>query len=76
MIPGRPATVSTFRASNRPLVCGIFETEAGLEVRCYYEDVVDDLQRSERATEIDIAHDIAEAWRHAVIEKGFSEVKG
>jgi hypothetical protein len=38
-------------------------------VRCFYSDVIDDLQRSEPATDIDIVRDIAEVWRTALLEK-------
>jgi hypothetical protein len=48
----------------------------GLEVRCHHGESVDALIRSERAADVDIAHDIAEAWKQAAIDKGFTEVEG
>ncbi len=62
--------------SNKPIVCGIYQDAAGLEVRCHYEESIDALIRSERAADIDIARDIADAWKQAVIAKGFTELKG
>jgi hypothetical protein len=36
---------------------------------------LDALIRSERTSHIDIARDIAEAWKLAAIEKGFQEIQ-
>ncbi len=59
--------------STKIIECGIYRTDAGLEVRCGYS--VEHLLRSEFATGIDIARDIASAWKDAVIEKGsFTEL--
>jgi hypothetical protein len=61
--------------SGKPIVCGVYETAAGLEVRNHYDESVDALIRSERAADINIARDIATSWRAAVIEKGFTELR-
>jgi hypothetical protein len=59
--------------SGRILTCGIYRTDApGLEVRAGYGD--DDLRRSQLATEIESAREIAEKWRRAAIDKGWSEL--
>ena len=59
--------------STHVIECGIYRTDAGLEVRCGYS--AEHLLRSEFSTDIDIARDIADAWKHAVIEKGsFTEL--
>ena len=63
-----------FGPSGKPIVCGIYRTDAGLEVRCGYSD--EDLIRSQFASHIDIAEDIAAAWRQAAIDKGFTEANG
>jgi hypothetical protein len=60
--------------SGKPIVCGVYDTAAGLEVRCHLAESVDALIRSERATDIDIARDVAGAWKQAAIDKGFTEV--
>jgi hypothetical protein len=60
--------------SGKSIVCGLYETTVGLEVRCHLAESVDALVRSERAADIDIAHDIAAAWTRAAIEKGLKEV--
>jgi hypothetical protein len=59
----------------RILECGVFRTDAGLEVRVSYAP--DDLLQSQRAQDIGTGRDIAERWRQAVFEKsGFPEVEG
>jgi hypothetical protein len=62
--------------SGKAIVCGAYETAAGIEARCHYETSVDALIRSEHATSIDIARDVAAAWKQAAIEKGFTELRG
>jgi hypothetical protein len=62
--------------SNVPIVCGIYEHAAGVEVRAFYSDSPDNLLRSELAPDVDIAKDIEEAWRVATLATGgFSELK-
>jgi hypothetical protein len=61
--------------SGKPIVCGVYETSAGLEVRCHLSESIDALIRSERVTDIDIARDIATAWKQAAIEKGFTDLE-
>jgi hypothetical protein len=57
------------------LECGIYRIATGLEVRCGYGE--DDLLRSQFASEIGTARDIAEQWRQAVVAKGgFSKIGG
>ena len=51
--------------------CGIYRTDAGLEVRVGYNR--DDLMRSQFAVDQGVARDLADGWKHAAIEKGFSE---
>ena len=53
--------------SRRVLECGIYRTDAGLEVRAGYGE---DLLQSQVAGEIDTGRELAEAWRQAVIAKG------
>jgi hypothetical protein len=60
--------------SGKPIVCGIYETSAGLEVRCHLAESVDALVRSERVPDVDVARDVAAAWKYAAVAKGFSEV--
>jgi hypothetical protein len=62
--------------TGKPIVCGVYETEAGLEVRCHLVESVDALVRSERVPDLDIARDVAAAWKQAAIDKGFTEVDG
>jgi hypothetical protein len=62
--------------SGTPIVCGVYRTEAGLELRGHYADSIDALIRSERVSHIDIARDIADEWKQAAIDKGFTELKG
>ena len=60
-------------SSGKPIVCGIYRTAARtIEVRCGYSDA--DLVRSQYASHIDIAQDIAAAWKQAAIDKGFKEI--
>jgi hypothetical protein len=42
-------------------------------VICHYSESIDALIRSERVTHIDIARDVASAWKQAAIDKGFEE---
>jgi len=60
--------------SNRPIMCGVYRTAAYLEVYCHYGESTDALIRSERAADIDIARDIAAAWKEAAIDKGFQQL--
>jgi hypothetical protein len=61
--------------SGKTIVCGIYEGAAGrVEVRCHYAESFDSLIRSEVASDIDVARDMANAWRAAAIEKGFTDV--
>jgi hypothetical protein len=60
--------------SGKPIVCGVYETAAGLEVRCHLVESVDALIRSERVTHLDIGRDVATAWRSAAIAKGFEPI--
>jgi hypothetical protein len=57
----------SLQKATRILSCGIYRTDAGLEVRCEYEP--DDLLRSQTAPEIGTARDAAEQWRQAVLAK-------
>jgi hypothetical protein len=54
----------------RVLTCGVFQTIAGLEVRCSYSD--DDLIRSQFARELGTAREIAAGWKTAAEVKGYS----
>ena len=59
--------------SQKVIECGIYRTDAGLEVRCGYGD--ENLLRSQFAHEIGAAREIAEAWKDAVLAKGsFTDV--
>jgi hypothetical protein len=60
--------------SARVITCSIVRDNApGLEVRCGFSD--DDLLRSQRASEIGSARDVAEGWKRAILAKGsFTEV--
>jgi hypothetical protein len=62
--------------SAKPIVCGIYGTAAGVEVRCHWEQSIDALIRSELARDMDTAREIADEWKRAVIGKGFTEVEG
>jgi len=42
---------------------------------CHYEESIDALIRSQRAADMDVAHDIENAWRDAVLAKGFEEIR-
>jgi hypothetical protein len=62
--------------SQRVIVCGIYESVAGrVEVRCHWSESFDALIRSEVASDIDIALDVAAAWKQAAIDKGFFDVQ-
>jgi hypothetical protein len=59
--------------SKKVFECGIYRTDAGLEVRAGYGP--DDLLRSQFVIEIGAAREIAGEWRQAVADKGgFEEV--
>jgi hypothetical protein len=60
--------------SGKPIVCGVYETSAGLEVRCHLVESIDALVRSERVGDIDIARDVSAAWKQAALDKGFTEL--
>jgi hypothetical protein len=66
--------VAGFRGT--PAVCGIYRTAEGLEVHCYYGESVQSLVRSERAGNIDIARDIAAAWKCAALNNGLRDMEG
>ena len=57
--------------STHAIECGIYRTDAGLEVRCDFS--VEYLLRSEFAMEIDAVREIAEASKAAVTAKGSFE---
>jgi hypothetical protein len=59
--------------SKKVIDCGIYRTAVGLEVRCAYSERVEDFLRSQFANEIGMAREIAEAWKHAAMAKGFQE---
>jgi hypothetical protein len=50
--------------SQRVISCGVYRTDAGLEVRVGYSS--DDIVRTERAIEIGSARDLAAEWRRAL----------
>ena len=54
----------------RVLMCAVFKTIAGLEVRCSYAN--DDLIRSQYVVEVETARAIAVEWRTAAELKGFT----
>lgn len=59
--------------ATRILVCGIYRTDVGLEVRAGYEP--DDLLYSKYVPEIAAARELGAALRQTVIEKdGFDEL--
>jgi hypothetical protein len=60
------------RKSNRVISCGIYRTDAGVEVRAGY--TLDDLVRTERVNDIGGAKDLASEWRRALIDTGFIEL--
>jgi hypothetical protein len=60
--------------SGKEIVCGVYRVETGLEVRCHSAESIDTLIRSERATDIDIARDIAAAWKRVAMDKGFTSL--
>ena len=55
--------------SGKPIACGIYRSDAGVEVRAGYS--INDVVRSEFASEIGAAREIAEAWKLAALAKGF-----
>jgi len=60
-------------SSGRTLTCAAFDTEFGLELRLSYGD---DLQRSQLFRGVDHEErcaETADAWRLALLEKGFIE---
>jgi len=60
--------------STKVVDCGIYRTDVGLEVRCAYSERGEDFLRSQFASEIGLAREIAEAWKQAAMAKGFEEV--
>jgi hypothetical protein len=60
--------------SGTQIVCGVYRTEAGLELRGHYADSIDALIRSELVSHIDIARDTADKWKQAAIDKGFTKI--
>jgi len=61
--------------SGRPLTCAAFDVESGLEVRLFYSD--DDVVRSRLfrgPLREDDAATIADQWRLALLQKGFTEI--
>ena len=56
----------------RMLMCGIYKTVVGLEVRASFGD--DDLIRSQYAVEITKAREVAAGWKAAALAKGNFEV--
>ena len=63
----------SLQKATRIRACGIYRTEAGLEVRAGYEP--DDLLRSQHVIDLGPARAVASQWRRAVIDKGgFVEV--
>jgi hypothetical protein len=64
-------------ASKRPLTCAAFDVETGLEIRLFYGP--DDVQRSQLfrgPLREDDAATVADQWRLALIQKGFTVVDG
>ena len=62
--------------SGRPLTCAAFDVETGLEVRLFYG--ADDVQRSQLfrgPLAEDDAATVADQWRLALLEKGFTEIE-
>ena len=56
------------------LSCGLYRTEAGLEVRCDYGG--DDLIRSQVAADLGTAGEVAAAWKITALAKaGFLELE-
>jgi hypothetical protein len=70
--PPAPRLVETYwRAvapSKKELACGLYRTDAGLELRCGYS--VDDLIRSTRIGQQDEPRFLAAGWLHVVLSKG------
>jgi hypothetical protein len=60
--------------SGKPIICCIYRNAVGLEVHCHYAESIEALIRSERVADLDTAHDVAEAWKQAAIDKGFTEI--
>jgi hypothetical protein len=54
--------------SGRVLLCGIFRTDGGLEVRASYSDP--QLVRSQRVTDITEGRQLAEEWRRVIATDG------
>jgi hypothetical protein len=59
-------------SSQRVISCGIYRTDAGLELRAGYS--IDDVVRTDRATSVDAARALAAEWRAALLDKGFVEI--
>ena len=75
--PGAPMPIEVCwrirTPNNKVVTCGIYRDAApGLEVRAFFG--ADDLLRSSRVPEIGTARDIAEAWKRAVLERGFVQL--
>ena len=63
--------------SNRPLTCAAYDVETGIELRLSYAN--DDVQRSQLFRGVDREEqtaEVADAWRLALIDQGFSVVDG
>jgi hypothetical protein len=61
--------------SNRPLTCAAYDVETGLELRLSYGD---DVMRSQLFRGVDAEErttEAADAWRLALLEKGFTELE-
>jgi hypothetical protein len=59
--------------SGKPIVCGIYRDAVGLQVICHYSESIEAMIRSERVSHIDIARDVAAAWKQAAIDQGFTD---
>lgn len=72
VVPPAPRLVEScwrLRFGKRLVACGIYEDGApGVEVRAGFSE--DDLQRTQRVTEISAARELAAAWRAEVVAKG------
>jgi hypothetical protein len=59
--------------SRNPIVCGIYaDGGPGVELRVGYSG--DDLVRTQRVSDADLARNIAERWKLAALAKGFAEL--
>lgn len=66
----------TFKSptSQRVISYGIYQTDAGLEIRAGYSD--DDILRTERVPAIESARVLADGWRAMMRERGFPLSEG